>query len=211
MVVISLRLEELREAPWNPNQMDEAMLSRLRRSITRYGVVENLVVRPLDEKRYEVLSGNQRLRVLRELGYTSTPCFVVNLDDPHARMLAQALNRIEGEDDLGMKADLVRRVLEEIPSEEVVAILPETVESLKALSSLGQQTIADYLKNWEQAQAARLKHLQFQLTVAQLEIVEQALAKLLPQAGRGLQDNPNTRGKALYLLCQNYLDKEDKV
>ena len=211
MEVVSLPIEELREAPWNPNHMDEAMAERLKNSIARYGLVENLVVRPLGGNTYEVLSGNQRLRVIRELGYTHVPCVAVNADDAHARLLCQALNHIEGEDDLGLKAELVRRVLEEIPSEEVLAILPDTAESLKGLSALGQDTIADYLENWERAQAARLKHLQFQLTSDQLDVVEEALAKLLPQASRGLRDNPNTRGKALYLLCRHYLEKEKEA
>ena len=64
MKTIDISLTELRPAPWNPNQMDERMMSRLRESISRYGLVEPLVIRPLDISLYEVLSGNQRLRVL---------------------------------------------------------------------------------------------------------------------------------------------------
>jgi len=46
MEIINLPLDQLCEAPWNPNRMEEEMLSKLRRSISRYGLVENLVVRP---------------------------------------------------------------------------------------------------------------------------------------------------------------------
>ncbi len=65
--------------------------------------------------------------------------------------------------------------------------------------------MVDYLQNWQRAQEARLKHLQFQLSPAQLEVVQEALAHLLPTAKDSLEGNPNTRGTALFLLCQRYL------
>lgn len=90
----------------------------------------------------------------------------MDLNDARARLLAQAFNRIQGEDDLGLRAELIRQVLEALPQEDVLSLLPETAESLAALSSLGQEGMADHLQNWQRAQLARLKHLQFQLTPA---------------------------------------------
>jgi ParB family chromosome partitioning protein len=207
--VTDVPLHRIREAPWNPNRMDEAMTARLRESIKRYGVVENLVVRPLGDGSYEVLSGNQRLKVLRELGIETAPCVVLELDDAQARLLAQALNRIEGEDDLGLRAELVRDILSNVPEADMLSLLPETAASLTALASMGQETMSEYLQNWQQAQAARLKHLQFQLTPGQLDVVEKALACLLPQARQQQGESPNARGTALYLLCKRYLESED--
>jgi ParB family chromosome partitioning protein len=63
-----------------------------------------------------------------------------------------------------------------------------------------------YLENWQAAQAVRLKHLQFQLTGQQLESVEEALARLMPEASSGHGSSPNARGTALYILCRRYLD-----
>ena len=65
--------------------------------------------------------------------------------------------------------------------------------------------MAEYLQNWQAAQAAKLKHLQFQLTPVQLGVVEEALSQLIPQAKKAQGESPNTRGTALYLLCQRYL------
>lgn len=168
MKSLDLCLSYLREAPWNPNHMDETMAAKLRNSIRRYGMLGSLVVRPLDGNGYEVLSGNQRLEVLRELDYTSVPCVVVEVDDTHARLLAQALNRIQGEDDLGLRAELLRTVLDALPQEEVLAVLPDSASSLQALSSLGQEDLASYLENWQRARAARLKHLTFQFSLSSL-------------------------------------------
>ena len=210
MHVIDLPVEQLREAPWNPNQMDRAMLERLRKSISRYGLVENLVVRPLGgDGTYEVLSGNHRLQVLQEMVQRTAPCAVVDLSDHHAQLLAQALNHIGGEDDLGLRAELVRRLLESLRRENVLELLPETVDSLTALASLGQDEIVKHLAAWERAQVARLKHLTIQLTQSQLDVVEEALARQPVPVNSHGTSNLNSRGKALYQLCQDFLKRSE--
>jgi ParB family transcriptional regulator, chromosome partitioning protein len=211
MKIVDIPVQQIHEAAWNPNAMDAVMHSRLRRSIQRFGLVVPLVVRPVAGECYETIGGAQRLAVLQELGINPVPCVVVEGDDAHARLLAQALNRIQGQDDLGLQAELIREVLQSLPQEEVLSLLPDTAQSLQALSALGQETMADYLQNWQQAQGARLKHLQFQLTPIQLEVVEEALTQLLPQAKAEPGDSPNARGTALYLLCQAYLEQQRRT
>ena len=67
--VVEVPVERLVEAGWNPNRLPEKLLAKLRRSIREFGVVENLVARPHPDRPelFEVLSGNQRLRLYREL------------------------------------------------------------------------------------------------------------------------------------------------
>ncbi len=136
MKVIDLPLDQIKEAPWNPNSRTPQMTMKLRESISRFDLVENLVARPLQPGAYEVLSGKQRLGILRDLGYSHAPCVVVELDDARARLLAQSLNRIQGEDDLGLKAELMRKVLKQVPEGEVISLLPETANSLQTLASM---------------------------------------------------------------------------
>ena len=209
MEIIDLSIELLKEATWNVNQIDEAMMQRLRSSIQRYGLVQNLVVRQVADG-YEVLSGNQRLKLLHESKVRTVPCVVVSVDDGHARLLAQALNHIHGEDDLGLRAELLREVMQIIPEEEVLSILPETLVSLKGMASLGQETVASYLQNWERARAVRLRNLIFKITEEQLQSVETAVERVLPAAKRQRGISPNTRGTALYLICKSYLAQEHK-
>ena len=210
MNVVDLKLALLREAPWNPNVMDSTMRRYLQESITRYGLLGNLVVRPLTKDAYEVLSGNQRLRLLQEMGYSTVPCVIVDLNDAQSRLLSQAMNRIQGTDDFGLRAELVREILKAIPESEVLSVLPDSSDSLKALVSLGQENIASYLQHWQQAQEARLTHLQFQLLPSQLGVVEEALARLIPEAKESDSHSPNMRGTALYLLCRRVLEMEEE-
>jgi len=209
MKPVDISLTELRPAPWNPNQMNQTMMERLRESISKYGLVEPLVARKTDEAQYEVLSGNQRLRVLEDLDFKSVPCVIVELDDARAMLLAQALNSLRGEDDLALKGALLKEILSSVPEDEVLSLLPETTESLKSLSMINEADLAEHLKAWEEAQVARLRHMQLQFTDKQLETVEEAVSLMIYEAKEDGFDNPNTRGNAVFLLCKFYLERRN--
>ena len=221
MQVINLPATSITSPEWNPNFMDDSMRGRLLRSIERFGIVVPLVVRKIDSNSYETIGGAQRLSILRETDTRTIACVVVEADDTESRLLAQALNRIQGEDDLGLRADALRQILSAMPQSEVLSILPESAESLQSLVSLGQVDMAEHIRAWQQAQAARLRHLTFQLSGDQLELVEKALSKTLPDKPRvfdGLSgeyavassteddSSPNRRGTALAEICRHYLE-----
>ncbi len=209
MKTVDISLIVLKPAPWNPNQMDETMMSRLRESISRYGLVVPLVVRPLDDSLYEVLSGNQRLRVLQGMDLKFVPCVVVELNDTKAMLLAQALNGLRGEDDLALKGALLKEILSSVSEDEVLSLLPETTESLKSLPLINEIDLAEHLKAWEEAQVARLRHMQLQFTDKQLETVEEAISLVIQEAKENEFDNPNARGNAVFLLCKFYLERRN--
>ena len=209
MEVQEIPIDLLREAPWNPNEADEATLRRLGASLQKFGIVVPLVVRALGDA-YEVLSGNQRLRVLREQGTATVPCVEVQADDIQARLLTQALNAIHGEDDLNRKAAVVKEILAAMPAEEVAGILPETADALRGLASIGQtspESLGDQLAAWSQAQQARaavkLSVTSFPFSDQQKEIVEEAVARALPRVTAS--DAPNRRALALVEVCRDWL------
>ena len=209
MKTIDLPIEQLRQAPWNANEMDQATFQRLKISISRFGLVENLVVRDLGEEQYEMLSGNQRLQTLRDLGWVMVPCVVMDLGDAEARLLAQALNHIHGLDDPGLRAQLLQEVLMNIPGEEVLSLLPENASSLQALSNLTPESLAQSLIRFEQSRKSRMKHFLVQLTPEQHRVVGAAIKKFLPGASRLRDGSPNQRGNALYLICKEIMNQEE--
>lgn len=211
MKVTDLPIHELRPADWNANEVQPEMMAHLRESITQFGLVENLVVRPLRKGVYEVLGGNHKLQILAELGVGKVPCFVVDLDDAHARLLAQAMNHIHGEDNAGLRAELLRRVLGSVSQEDVLRLLPGTPEGLQALVSLGEEDLAAHLQAWQQSRAARLKLLQFRMTEHHAQVVRRAVDLALQQHADDEAGVPNARGGALYRICKWYLQAGDRA
>jgi len=132
---------------------------------------------------------------------------VVDLNDPEARLLAQALNSIHGYDDLSNKGEVFRTILSTIPADKVTSLLPESMKSLQALSSLGQEDLAQHLQVWQKAQEVKLKHMILQFTGQQLATVEEAVSQILSQVRYQTVITPNTRSNAIYLLCKVYLDR----
>src|SRR5712691_1964709 len=128
-------LDRLVEAEWNANRVPAKLLAKIRRSLTEFGIVENLVARPHPQRAglFEVISGNHRLRLLRELGIETVPVVVVELDDARARLLAQTLNRTRGSDDPQAYAYLLEEVLAELDVGRVTGLLPESEATIEAV------------------------------------------------------------------------------
>ena len=205
MNIVELPIESIVPAEWNPNEVSGETMERLERSIEYFDYVVPLVVRPVGENRYETVDGAHRYQVLRDLGESTVACVVVEVDDVEASLLGQCLNRLHGEDNLGLRAELIRRVLQEKSMDEVLSLLPESAESLKDLCNLRQDDLAASLQRWQAEQEARLRHLTFQLVPSELEVVEEALKKA--QESIWNHDMPNKRGHALYHVCHQYLER----
>jgi hypothetical protein len=135
MNVQELPIDLLVEAEWNANRVPRSLLAKIRRSLTEFGIVENLVARPHPQRPgvFEVISGNHRLRLLRELEHVSAPVVLVELDDARARLLAQTLNRTRGTDDPQAYARLLEEVLAELDVSQVTGLLPESEATIDAV------------------------------------------------------------------------------
>lgn len=57
---------------------------QLLKSIKAQGTIEPLIVRPLSESEYEVISGHRRMEICKELGMKKIPVIVRNLNDEQA-------------------------------------------------------------------------------------------------------------------------------
>jgi ParB family chromosome partitioning protein len=67
----------------NPNQPRNSMgdLTELTKSITDKGVLEPILVRPKDDGRYTIISGERRFRAALEAGLTEIPCIEMEVPD----------------------------------------------------------------------------------------------------------------------------------
>jgi ParB family chromosome partitioning protein len=80
----------------NPNQprqiFDEEMIRDLSDSISLYGVMQPLTVRKLDNKKYELIAGERRLRAAKMAGLKKVPVIINQVDNKNSAVLALVEN-----------------------------------------------------------------------------------------------------------------------
>lgn len=100
---------------------DAETLSQLSASISQFGVLEPLLVRPIENNSYELVAGERRLRASQMAGLTSVPVVIRSLNDEDAwqlslieNLLREGLNPLEETE--GILQLLVLQLDETIPS-----------------------------------------------------------------------------------------------
>lgn len=76
----------------NPNQprkrFDYDELENLAQSIRENGILQPITVRKREDKKYELVSGERRLRAARLVGMVKIPSIVINIDDKNSAMFS---------------------------------------------------------------------------------------------------------------------------
>lgn len=114
MEIVNIEIKKLKPAEYNPRldlQPEDKEYQDIKRSIIEFGLVEPLVI----NKGYIVVSGHQRLKVLKELNFVTVPCVIVDLDKQKEKMLNIALNKINGDWD----SIKLKDILEELDTGEL--------------------------------------------------------------------------------------------
>jgi ParB family chromosome partitioning protein len=110
----TLALSRLQAGRYQPRtRMDEAALDELAASIRQHGVMQPIVVRPIEGDRYEIIAGERRFRAAQLAGLAEVPVLVREVSDQNA--LAMALIENIQREDLNPleEAQAIRRLLDE--------------------------------------------------------------------------------------------------
>ena len=76
-----LKIEQLRPFEGHPYKVqDNEEMTALSESIRESGILSPLIVRPVEENQYEVISGHRRLYAARKAGLTEVPVLICVLD-----------------------------------------------------------------------------------------------------------------------------------
>ena len=108
MNIRKFKVSDLNPAKYNPRKSlkpGDPEFEKLKRSITEFGYVELIVVNVANNN--TVISGHQRLSVLKHIGETEVECVVVELNEADEKALNVAMNKVSGEWDTQKLADLM--------------------------------------------------------------------------------------------------------
>lgn len=132
-----IQLQDIVDAPNNPNRMPEHKYQALMRFIARSGLAQELVVHKLEDDKWEIVDGHHRAKALRELWEPTqlVPCLdATELDDIERRELSLSLNNNRGQLDLSLVSLEVDWLVEQGRELEDLEITGYTMPELEALS-----------------------------------------------------------------------------
>ena len=101
-----LRIKDLIPASYNPRKKlkpGDKEFEKIKNSITEFGYVEPIIV----NSDMTIIGGHQRATVLQTLGYDEIDCIVIEIDKTKEKALNIALNKITGEWNQELLADLI--------------------------------------------------------------------------------------------------------
>lgn len=112
MNIQKINIEKLKAAEYNPRKdlkPEDEEYQKIKKSILEFGYVAPIIV----NSDMTVIGGHQRLKVLKELGYTEIECNIVDLDKAKEKALNIALNKISGEWDNAKLEELLAELKNE--------------------------------------------------------------------------------------------------
>lgn len=221
--------QKLKPNPWNPNRMSPEMAGKLKAEIRNSGMILPIVVRPMQSKggqsrgirgtpphqecpphpaergTFQIIDGEHRWMIAKELGMSSVPCIVVEMDENEARIITIQLNRLRGEDEPELLARLLRELEIDLGLNEITSRLPfDQVEIEQTLELIDLQTSEEARKKLDQEMSEMLKDRIFSVIVSEAEkaTIEHAIHLFNSRSGTELRP-----GSALAKICEKYSDK----
>ena len=107
---MEVSINSIRPSPFQPRLVFDQ--DDLQKEIEKDGLLNALVVRKRG-KRYELIDGERRLRVLKDLGWKRVPVRVVKADDAKARLNVYKLNKIRENYTIEEEARYFKKLTEE--------------------------------------------------------------------------------------------------
>jgi len=110
MNIQKILISKLNPAKYNPRKdlkPGDAEYEKLKRSILEFGFVEPVI---WNKATGNIVGGHQRYKVLKGLGYNDIECVVLDIDDQKEKALNIALNKVSGDWDKPLLADLLKEL-----------------------------------------------------------------------------------------------------
>lgn len=111
---------------WNPNEQTDFIYEKEKKSITKFGMLDPILVREIPEG-YEIIDGEHRYNACLELGLTEIPVNNMGVvSDSVAEQLTVIMNETKGTADRVKLGDLMKRINFTVPTEELRDVMPFT-------------------------------------------------------------------------------------
>ena len=140
MEIREIRLSESHPASYNPRKKlkkGDKEYEKIKQSLLKFGYVDPIIV----NKDLTVIGGHQRLTVLKDLDYETAKCVIVDLSKEDEKALNIALNKITGQWDDQLLADLLLDLQEADFNLDLTGFEPPEIDDI--LSNVHDNDLSD--------------------------------------------------------------------
>ena len=100
----------------NPQYLTPHQMEALKESIKRDGFLAPVLLRPLKNNKYEIVSGNHRVMAAKEVGRDTIPAIIIDLDDRSAKRAALNMKTVHGNPSAELMAPFLAEMDDELLS-----------------------------------------------------------------------------------------------
>ncbi len=99
------QIDDLIFAEYNPRQLSDEQYKQLKDSISRFGLVDPIIVNKNKDRKGIIIGGHQRVKVAKTMGIEKVPCVEIDLTYDKERELNVRLNKNTGSWDFDVLAN----------------------------------------------------------------------------------------------------------
>ena len=103
--IIQKPIDSLIFAEYNPRQLSDTQYKQLKDSISRFGLVDPIIINKNKDRKDIIIGGHQRVKVARTMGIKEVPCVEIDLVYDKERELNVRLNKNTGSWDYDVMAN----------------------------------------------------------------------------------------------------------
>lgn len=136
--VVNIAIEKIVPNRYQPRTVfDEAKIEELARTIHTHGVIQPIVIRKMDDEKYEIIAGERRFRAMSKLQWTEVPAIIRNLSDKETASIALIEN---------LQREELTAIEEAVAYQKLLKLHELTQEALAQRLGKGQSTVANKLR-----------------------------------------------------------------
>lgn len=144
---IDIPIDMLVKANWNYKLNDDELHNKLLENFKRNGQIENIIVRQLDTGFFEIINGNHRLDVMKELKMEKAHCFNFGkISLPQAQRIAIETNETRFKNDEYALGQLFKEINEEYDMNDILKTVPFSEDYIKSLMDWSDIDISSFFE-----------------------------------------------------------------
>jgi ParB family chromosome partitioning protein len=153
-ILVKIPVDQIVPNPYQPRaSFDADALEELKKSILENGLIQPITVSRIEENRYQLVSGERRLRSCKDIGYREIPAYIIKIDSKETLLALSLIENIQREKLNTIEiANAYKRLMEECNlSQEEIAIkvgkdrttVTNTIRLLKLPSEIQESIVRE--------------------------------------------------------------------